>query len=121
LAHGTGTARYAGSCGHFAGHYTASRGDAWTSMLSLPYRLKPSLRFNVGAPCVVWEREFTRTLESFAPTTPILVAEFDSSLSGAGLIWSVRTNGTEVVRGVSAVNLDFLGFRTDSSNHNLAE
>jgi hypothetical protein len=32
------------------------------------------------------EKEFTRTLELFAPTTPILVAEFDSSLSGAGLI-----------------------------------
>jgi hypothetical protein len=67
------------------------------------------------------EKEFTRTIESFAPATPILVAEFDSSLSGAGLIWSVRTNGTEVVRGVSAVNLDFLGFGTDSSNQNLAE
>jgi hypothetical protein len=67
------------------------------------------------------EKEFTRTIESFAPATPILVAEFDSSLSGAGHIWSVRTNGTEVVRGVSAVNLDFLGSGTDSSNQNLAE
>lgn len=67
------------------------------------------------------ETEFTRTIESFAPATPILVAEFDSSLSGAGLIWSVRTNGAEVVRGVSAVNLAFLGFGTDSSNQNLAE
>jgi hypothetical protein len=36
------------------------------------------------------EAEFTRTVESFAPTTPILEAEFDLSLSGAGLIWSVR-------------------------------
>jgi hypothetical protein len=33
------------------------------------------------------ETEFTRTIESFAAGTPILVAEFDSSLSGAGLIW----------------------------------
>jgi hypothetical protein len=48
------------------------------------------------------EKEYTRTFESFAPATPILVAELDSSLSGAGLIWSVRTNGNEVVRGVSA-------------------
>ena len=32
------------------------------------------------------ETEFTRSIESFAPATPILVAEFDSSLSGAGLI-----------------------------------
>jgi hypothetical protein len=67
------------------------------------------------------ETEFTRTIESFAPTTPILVAEFDSSLSGAGLIWSVRTDGAEVVRGVSAVNLAFLEFGVDSSNQNLAE
>jgi hypothetical protein len=34
------------------------------------------------------ETKFTRTIESFAPATPILVAEFDSSLSGAGLVWS---------------------------------
>jgi hypothetical protein len=67
------------------------------------------------------ETEFTRTIESFAPAIPILVAEFDSSLSGAGLIWFVRTDGAEVVRGVSAVNLAFLGFGTDSSNQNLAE
>lgn len=67
------------------------------------------------------ETEFTRTIESFAPTTPILVAEFDSSLSGAGLIWSVRADGAEVIRGVSAVNLAFLEFGADSSNQNLAE
>ena len=67
------------------------------------------------------ETEFTRSIESFAPATPVLVAEFDSSLSGAGLIWSVRTNGSEVVRGVSAVDLSFLEFGVDSSNQNLAE
>jgi hypothetical protein len=67
------------------------------------------------------ETEFTRTIESFAPATPILVAEFDSSLSGAGVIWSVRTNGAEVLRGVSAVQLTSLGFGTDSANQNLAE
>lgn len=67
------------------------------------------------------ETEFTRSIESFAPATPILVAEFDSSLSGAGLIWFVRTDGVEVARGVSAVNLAFLDFGIDSSNQNLAE
>jgi hypothetical protein len=39
------------------------------------------------------DTEFTRAVESFAPAIPILVAEFDSSLSGAGRIWSVRTDG----------------------------
>jgi hypothetical protein len=34
------------------------------------------------------EVEFTRTIESFALTTPVSVVEFDASLSGAGLIWS---------------------------------
>ena len=67
------------------------------------------------------ETEFTRSIESFAPATPILVAEFDSPLSGAGLIWAVRTNGTEVVRGVSAVDLSFSGFSFDSSYQNLSE
>jgi hypothetical protein len=65
--------------------------------------------------------EFTRSIESLAPATPVLVAEFDSSLSGTGLIWSVRTKGSEVVRGVSAVDLSFLEFGVDSSNQNLAE
>jgi hypothetical protein len=42
-------------------------------------------------------------------------------LSGAGFIWSVRTDGAEVVRDVSAVNLAFLDLGVDSSNKNLAE
>lgn len=67
------------------------------------------------------ETEFTRSIVSFAPATPVLVAEFDSSLSGAGLIWYTRTDGVEVARGVSAVDLSFLGFGVDSSNQNLAE
>ena len=67
------------------------------------------------------ETEFTRSIESFAPRTPAIVAEFDASLSGAGLIWYVRTGGTEVARGVGAVDLTFLGFGDDSSYQNLAE
>lgn len=67
------------------------------------------------------ETEFTRTIQSFAPSTPVLVAEFDSSLSGTGVIWFVRENGAEVMRGVSAVNLMLLDFGFDSSNQNLAE
>lgn len=64
------------------------------------------------------ETECTRSIESFAPATPILVAEFDSSLSRAGLIWSVRTIGSEIARGVSAVNIASLEFGVDSSNQN---
>jgi hypothetical protein len=51
------------------------------------------------------DTRFTRTLESFAPSLPAIVAEFYASLSGAGLIWSHRSNGTEAVVGVSAVDI----------------
>jgi hypothetical protein len=67
------------------------------------------------------ETEFKRSIESFAPARPILVAELDSSLSVAGLIWAVRTNGDEVERGVRAIKLSFLGFGVDSSYQNLSK
>jgi hypothetical protein len=67
------------------------------------------------------ETEYTRSIESFTPEHPVVVAEFDSSLSGAGVIWYARNSGTEEVLGVCAVDLRFLGFEFDSSNQNLAE
>jgi hypothetical protein len=67
------------------------------------------------------ETEFTRTIESFAPATPVLVAEFDSSLSGAGVLWFIRSNGAEEFIGVSAIDLTCLGFGVDSSFQNLSE
>ena len=67
------------------------------------------------------ETEFTRSVESFAPATPTVVAEFDSSLSGAGLIWFSRDGDAEVAVGVGAADLLFLGFGEDSSFQNLSE
>ena len=67
------------------------------------------------------EVQFTRRLESFSLPVSTIVAEFDSSLSGAGLLWYDRSEGTEVLRGVCAVNLTFLEFGDDSSYQNLAE
>lgn len=67
------------------------------------------------------EAEFTRTIESFVPTVPAVIAEFDASLSGAGLIWYAVENGAEVAKGVCAVDLTFLEFGTDSSFQNLSE
>jgi hypothetical protein len=67
------------------------------------------------------ETEFTRTLESFTHSTPVIIAEFDASLSGAGLIWAVRRDGAEEVQGVSAVDFTSLGFGVDSSFQNLSE
>ena len=67
------------------------------------------------------ETEFTRSISSFAPETPTIVAEFDSSLSGAGLIWYSRCGDAEVTVGVGAADLLFLGFGEDSSFQNLSE
>ena len=67
------------------------------------------------------ETEFTRTIASFAPETPIIVAEFDSLLSGAGLIWYSRDGGAEVAVDVGAADLLFLDFGEDSSYQNLSE
>lgn len=67
------------------------------------------------------EKEFTRTLGSFAPSTPVIIAEFDASLSGAGLIWFLRNHDAEVAVGVCAVDLTFLNFQDESSYQNLAE
>ena len=67
------------------------------------------------------EVEFTRTLESFAPAIPVMIAEFDASLHGAGLIWYSRSNSSEVERGVCTVDLSFLRFGDDSSFQNLSE
>jgi hypothetical protein len=69
--------------------------QCWRAMLSL-------VRFRAV--------EFTSSISSFAPEPPVLVAEFDSSLSGSGVIWYARDSGTEVVMGVCAVCLGFLGF-----------
>jgi hypothetical protein len=57
------------------------------------------------------ETEFTRTMESFVLTVPAVIAEFDSSLSGAGLIWYAVEDGAEVAKGVCAVDLTFLEFQ----------
>jgi hypothetical protein len=98
-------------------------------------RKDPHALFHLSEPAIVaiqcWramlclvrhrEEEFTRTIESFVPTTPVSVAEFDASLSGAGHIWYDIVDGAEVARGVSAVDLTFLGFGTDSSFQNLSE
>ena len=67
------------------------------------------------------ETEFTRAMKSFSTASPTMVAEFDASLSGAGIIWYTRDDGAEVAVGVSAIDLTFLDFSEDSSYQNLAE
>jgi hypothetical protein len=50
-----------------------------------------------------------------------LLAEFDSSLGGTGVIWFVRKEGAEEVVGVSATDLRYLEIGFDSANQNLSE
>ena len=98
-------------------------------------RTDPHALFNLSAEAVIaiqcWramlclvrhrETEFTRSIASFAPETPTIVAEFDASLSGAGLIWYSRDGDAEAEMGVGAADLMFLGFGEDSSFQNLSE
>ena len=67
--------------------------------------------------CLVRYREtdFTRTLESFVPTTSTVIAEFDASLQGAGVVWYSTINRAEKAGGVAAVDLSFLNFGDDFS------
>ena len=67
------------------------------------------------------EMDFTRTLESFVPPASTVIAEFDASLKGAGVVWYSTFNGAEVAGGVAAVDLSFLNFGEDSSFQNLSE
>jgi hypothetical protein len=39
------------------------------------------------------ETDYTTTIVSFADVTPVVLVEFDASLSGAGLIWQRRGGG----------------------------
>lgn len=72
--------------------------------------------------CLVLYQEhcFTQTLDSFNPSTPPIKAEFDASLSGAGLIWYERSDDSEVAREVCAMDLTFLQFNSGSSYQNLS-
>jgi hypothetical protein len=52
------------------------------------------------------------SIVSFADVTPVVLVEFDASLSGAGLIWYHRSSGAEVAMGVGAVDLSEPTLRT---------
>jgi hypothetical protein len=67
------------------------------------------------------ETEFTRTLDSFSPSHPSVVAVFDSSLQGVGVIWYTIHNGAELPSGVCAVDTSSLDFADDSTYQNLSE
>ena len=64
---------------------------------------------------------FTRTLESYALQPATILAEFDASLEGIGIIWYEISSGTEVAIGVCSMSITELGFQSDSSFQNLSE
>ena len=67
------------------------------------------------------EAQFTRDIFSFSPVPATIVAEFDASLSGIGVIWSTVSQGAEETVGVCALSTAFLQFAEDSSYQNLSE
>jgi hypothetical protein len=68
------------------------------------------------------EQKYTRRMGSFQAEALEYVAEFDASLTGAGVIWyRRRPDGQEVSIGACAVDLRLFDFGTDSSFQNTAE
>ena len=90
-------------------------------------RLSAEARFAIqcwkAALCLVKydEVQFTRALSSFHLVAATVVAEFDASLTGIGVIWYQRVDGAEVVLGVCALSTVFLDLRDDSSYQNFSE
>jgi hypothetical protein len=65
---------------------------------------------------------FTRLMTSFEPNFRGLVAEFDASLSGVGIVFYERdAQGHESPVGGAAVSIEFLGFGDESALQNCAE
>jgi hypothetical protein len=60
----------------------------------IPVQAKIAIKSWQAMLCLVCydETTFTRTLDSFLPSPPSVTAEFDSSFSGAGVIWYQTAN-----------------------------
>lgn len=97
------------TCQHALIHVTPEARIAIACWLAMLYLVKHD------------EIRFTRTLSSFVPQVPTLIAQFDASLSGVGVVWYRKENGTEECVGFCAVSIDHLGFKDNSSYQNLAE
>lgn len=67
------------------------------------------------------EIQLTRTISSFKLTPATVVAEFDASLAGIGIVWFDVQEGTEIAMGVCALSTEALAFKDDSSYQNLSE
>ncbi|KAJ1406343.1 hypothetical protein B484DRAFT_469530, partial [Ochromonadaceae sp. CCMP2298] len=71
------------------------------------------------------EGEFARPLDSWVADQPPyqgLVAEFDASLRGIGILWFLRAvDGSERLLGVAVLDIQSLGFGADAGNQNVAE
>jgi hypothetical protein len=68
------------------------------------------------------ETRFSRTFDQFRGSKAQLICEFDSSLTGSGLLfYQLSADGRETMVGGAAISLTSLRFKDDSSNQNLAE
>jgi hypothetical protein len=67
------------------------------------------------------EGRFARSFQSFMPTDPEYIVEFDGCLKGVGILVYQVVDGAEVLKGGGAMDLGPLGFGTDSSYQNCSE
>lgn len=68
------------------------------------------------------ESRFSRSFELFKDAPATMVCEFDSSLTGSGMLfYQCNPDGSETVLGGAAISLSSLGFEDDSSFQNTSE
>mmetsp|Transcript_6972 Transcript_6972/g.15184 ORF Transcript_6972/g.15184 Transcript_6972/m.15184 type:complete len:762 (-) Transcript_6972:5-2290(-) len=99
-------------------------------------RQHASIKLGVAAKLAIWvmrallmltvvaEQAFTRSFDSwiFRRGDDYVVARFDASLGGLGILWYLRkADGTEILLGGAAPDIGFLSFGTNSGLQNVAE
>ena len=68
------------------------------------------------------ERKFSRSFDLFKGAAAEMICEFDSSLTGSGMLfYKCNQDGSETIVGGAAVSLASLGFNDDSSYQNTSE
>jgi hypothetical protein len=65
---------------------------------------------------------FSRSIQSFCPSCPQLIIEFDASLTGGGVIWFGQTGAEdEGAIGASSVDFSDLALESNAKFQNYAE
>eukprot|EP01036_Dinobryon_divergens_P033333 gene33333-43096_t len=102
--------------------HAAYAGDIWCHTLDGPEQRAVFIVRALLVLCVLSEGSFSRTFASFQPSSASLVLNFDSSLSGIGVIYYERTDGAALLPlGGFTGSLTPFAFGDDSSFQNTCE